>query len=60
MLQELSISEEHSKESIEEPPPKKFKASTGYVSVLSKKENIDAPAYKKEISTTNSTNISKM
>lgn len=60
--QESFIPKEHSKERIEEPPQKKFKASTGYISVLPKKEDTEAPVYRKETSTTNSspTKISKM
>lgn len=58
--QESSIPEEHSKERIEEPPQKKFKASTGYISVLPKKD-AEAPVYRKETSTNSSpTKISKM
>ncbi|XP_025264206.1 DNA repair and recombination protein RAD54B [Camponotus floridanus] len=60
--QESPIPEEHSKERIEEPPQKKFKASTGYISVLPKKEDAEAPVYRKETSSTNSspTKISKI
>lgn len=62
MSQELSLSEEYYKERIEEQPQKKFKASTGYISILPKKEDADASVYKKEASTVNSSpaNISKM
>lgn len=60
--QESFILQEHSKEKIEEPPQKKFKASTGFMSVLPKKENAEAPVYRKETSITNSSpiKISKM
>lgn len=61
MSQKSSIPEEHSKERIEEPPQKKFKASTGYISILPKKD-AETPVYREETSTTNSspTKISKM
>ncbi|XP_070171570.1 DNA repair and recombination protein RAD54B isoform X2 [Polyergus mexicanus] len=60
--QELSVSEEHYKERIDEQPQKKFKASTGYISILPKKEDADTSVYKKEASTVNlsPTDISKI
>ncbi|CAL1677013.1 unnamed protein product [Lasius platythorax] len=56
--QELPVPEGHSEERIEEPLPKKFKTTTGYVFVLPKKEDTDALVCKKEASSSSTVNSS--